>query len=112
MFGNGGLGLRAVMSRPIVHKPKSSRPSLRLIDLDSCRREADTKESIATLESLLRLARAGEIRGIAVCAMGTDNVEHIAFAGEYRRVPAKAVNAATRMAWRMTQMQEEADAQH
>lgn len=70
------------------------------------------RESIATLEYLLRMARAGRIRGLALCAKDDENIEHIIFSGDYQDDPAKAVNAAMRMCWRMTQIQEEADVRH
>ena len=67
------------------------------------------RESIAVLQHLLALAHGGDLRGLAVCAKDSTGFEHIAFAGEYLSDPAKAVNAANRMSWRLTQMQDERD---
>ena len=66
-------------------------------------------ETVAVLQHLLDEALAGRNRGLAVCAKGIDNIEEIAFTGEYRDDPARALNAAMRMSWRLTKLQDELD---
>ena len=67
-----------------------------------------SKEASTVLQHLLDRALAGEVQGLAICAL-TDE-EEIYFTGLYRTSPGSAVNAAMRMSWRMTQMQDEVEA--
>jgi hypothetical protein len=74
-------------------------------------REWRCTETIAVLEQLLRLAQDGQIKGLAVCAKHHNERERIAFTGDYRSTPALGVNAANRMSLRLTQLQDERDAE-
>jgi|GEM_PF-4808206 hypothetical protein len=62
---------------------------------------------IEVLEHYLALARRGSLRGLAVCAKGRTGQEHISVVGVYRDDPAQGVNAAMRMSWKLTQMQDD-----
>jgi hypothetical protein len=72
--------------------------------------EYRSRETVSVLRHLLERAEKGEIMGAALCVKTIAGPEEIAFAGVYRLNPAKAVNAANRMSWRMTQLQDEIDA--
>jgi hypothetical protein len=72
--------------------------------------EHRSREAVTMLEHLLARAKKGEIIGIALCAKPAHGPEEIAFAGLYRSNPAKACNAAMRMSWRLTMLQDEIDA--
>jgi hypothetical protein len=72
-------------------------------------RQPCCRATVAVLQHLLDRALAGDVRGLAVCAKGTDGREEIAFSGDYHDDPARAVNAAMRMSWRLTRMQDEMD---
>jgi hypothetical protein len=75
-------------------------------------REYRCRDIVAALEFTLAAAKRGEITALAVCAKDVKGKEHIAFVGEYLTNPALGVNAANRMSWRLTQMQDDMDAQH
>lgn len=68
------------------------------------------RETVKVLEHLLELGRRGEIVGMAVSVATADGQEEIVFTDSYRRNPSKAVGAAMRMSWRLTQLQDELDA--
>jgi hypothetical protein len=68
------------------------------------------RDIVAALEYTLAAAKRGDIRALAMCAKDSRGKEHIAFVGEYLDNPALGVNAANRMSWRLTQMQDEMDA--
>ncbi len=64
-------------------------------------------ETIRALEYLTDQARRGLITGIAVCFRDPSGHEEAAFTGIYKAHPERALNAAMRMSWRLTQMQDE-----
>lgn len=68
------------------------------------------RDIVSALEHMLSCARRGEIKGLALCAKDIKGKEHLAFVGEYMTNPALGVNAANRMSWRLTQLQDEQDA--
>lgn len=70
----------------------------------------DLKDTIGILRCLLERAERGEIVGLAICYRTKDRMEHAAFSGIYRSKPGAAVNAAMRLSWKLTQMQEVRDA--
>jgi hypothetical protein len=70
------------------------------------------RDTVAALEHMLACARRGEIKGLALCAKDARGREHIAFIGDYLDNPALGVNAANRMSWRLTQMQDARDAEN
>lgn len=67
----------------------------------------DERQIVHVLEHYLALAKRGELRGLAVCAQWLTGTEDFSIAGVYRTVPAHGVNAAMRMSWKLTQMQED-----
>ncbi len=69
------------------------------------------RDIVAALEHTLAAAKKGQITALALCAKDMKGKEHIAFVGAYLDNPALGVNAANRMSWRLTQMQDEMDAQ-
>lgn len=69
-----------------------------------------SRETVAALEYLLERARRGEIIGLALCAKPLSGPEEIVFADDYRKKPGKALSAAMRMSWRLTQLADEQDA--
>jgi hypothetical protein len=64
------------------------------------------RETIAVLQALADMARRGEVTAVAVCYR-TKGGEEAAFTGAYRAQPALGVNAANRLSWKLTQMQDE-----
>lgn len=69
----------------------------------------DQRDTIGILRCLLERAEQGEIVGLAMCYRTKDRVEHAAFSGIYMARPGAAVNAAMRLSWKLTQMQESRD---
>ena len=67
----------------------------------------DNKETVRALEYLAEQARKGLIVGVAVCFRDRSGNEEAAFTGAYKAHPDKAISAAMRLSWRLTQMQEE-----
>jgi hypothetical protein len=76
---------------------------LKLINLA----EFANKETISILKSLLARAIKGEIVGIALCFRTKQGDENVVFSGTYKTHPAEAVNAAMRLSWKLTQMQDQ-----
>lgn len=74
-----------------------------VVGISKCR----DREILSVLRHFVALAERGKLRGLAVCAKSTDEKEDISIAGDYRTRPAQAVNAAMRMSWRLTQMQDD-----
>ncbi len=68
------------------------------------------RDIVQALEYTLAEAKKGHITALAMCAKDVTGKEHIAFVGAYLDNPALGVNAANRMSWRLTQMQDEMDA--
>ena len=69
---------------------------------------AKNDETVASLEYLLNEARRGQVVGIAACFLIAGGQEDALIAGAYSR-PADAVNAAMRLSWKLTKLQ---DAEH
>lgn len=63
-------------------------------------------DTVEALTYLLSEAKQGRIRGIALCYQDTQGEDGAVFTGLYRAHPEKAVNAAMRLGWRLTQMQD------
>lgn len=68
--------------------------------------EYKSQETWQVLEALAEMAKRGEVVGVAVCYRTKDREENAAFTGVYKASPAKAVNAAMRLGWRLTQLQD------
>jgi hypothetical protein len=68
--------------------------------------EYQHRETIGVLRALLARAVAGRIAGLAI-SMQSDGAETALFTGVYKDNPARAVNAAMRQSWRLTQLQDE-----
>lgn len=68
--------------------------------------QPDHTETIEALSYLLAEARNGRVHGIALAYRDHKGGEDAVFTGAYRN-PAKAVNAAMRLSWRMTQAQDD-----
>jgi hypothetical protein len=66
------------------------------------------RETVSLLRRLLNQAQAGQISGMAMCFRTSDGIEDARFTGMYRADPGKAVNAAMRLTWKLTQMQDQA----
>lgn len=67
------------------------------------RRRDDT---IAVAEALYCGAHDGVVVDMAVVYRTDDGVEHVAFTGIYATDPAAGVNAAMKVSWKLTQMQD------
>lgn len=61
------------------------------------------RETIATLESALTMARSGTLRDVAMCFRDENGSERVVFTGGYRDSTINAAKAATAMLWRVTQ---------
>jgi hypothetical protein len=72
-----------------------------------CITTAREREILGVLRHFTSLAERGQLKGLSVGAKTIDNKEEISIAGVYRTIPAKGVNIAMRMSWRLTQMQDE-----
>lgn len=66
-----------------------------------------SRETAQVLQALAEMAERGEVVGLTLCYRTSDHDEHLAFTGVYKENPGKAVNAAMRLSWRLTQMQDE-----
>lgn len=64
------------------------------------------RDTLAVLKVLLSMAVKGELRGLALCYRTEDGEEETVFTGIYKAHPANAVNAAMRLSWGLTQMQD------
>ncbi len=51
--------------------------------------------------------QAGALDGVALCFRVKGGPEEARFTGHYRQEPEKAVNAAMRLSWKLTQLQDE-----
>jgi hypothetical protein len=71
--------------------------------------QPDHSDTIEALSYLLSEARHGRVHGLALAYRDHKGNEEAVFTGPYRRSPAKAVNAAMRLSWRMTQLQDDLD---
>lgn len=69
--------------------------------------EYKSRETAQVLQALTDMARRGELVGVALCYRTKDHEEHSAFTGAYKVHPGKAVNAAMRLSWKLTQLQDE-----
>lgn len=81
--------------------------SLRLIDCQKQRREEQQRDTIAVLRVLLDMANRGEVTSLLVSYRDGEGRDRCVSSGDYRSDPAVAVNAAMRIAMRMTQAQDE-----
>jgi hypothetical protein len=70
---------------------------------------AACRETVAALQHLLAQAQTGGVRGVAVCVLSDRGRETIAFTGVYGIDTAKAASAASRMSWRIAQLQDAMD---
>jgi hypothetical protein len=68
--------------------------------------EYRSKDTAQVLQALADKAKRGEVIAVALCFRTADQEEHIAFTGTYRTKPGEAVNAAMRISWRLTQLQD------
>lgn len=64
-------------------------------------------ETISVLRCLLNKAVSGELAGMAMCFKLKDGSEEACFTGLFKEDPAKAVNAAMRLSWKLTQLQDD-----
>jgi len=69
--------------------------------------KTDNSDTIEALTYLLAQARLGRLRGVALCYQDAKGEDGAVFTGLYRAHPEKAVNAAMRLSWRLTQIQDE-----
>lgn len=69
------------------------------------------REELAVLDRLTRRLMRGEIRGLAICALGSDNNEEISVTGNYRADPRQGVAVGMRLSWRLTQLADDLEAQ-
>jgi hypothetical protein len=70
--------------------------------------DTTNKDTIAVLRCLLDQAIKGEVIGVALCYRTADRNEHAAFSGIYKARPGAAVNAAMRLSWALTKLQDNA----
>lgn len=63
-------------------------------------------ETAQVLQALADKAKRGEVVAVALCYRTRNQQENIALTGTYRASPAKGVNAAMRLSWRLTQIQD------
>lgn len=70
-------------------------------------KRAEDRDTAAVLQCLADMAKRGEVIAVALCYRTDDQAEHAAFTGLYKAHPDKAVNAAMRLSWRLTQMQDD-----
>lgn len=70
--------------------------------------EYKSRETAQALQCLADMAKRGEVIGVALCYLTSDHQDNCAFTGAYKNQPAMAVNAAMRLSWRLTQIQDEA----
>jgi hypothetical protein len=68
--------------------------------------KTNNTETIEALLYLVEQARIGNVVGIAVCFRDRSGNEEAAFTGAYKAHPDKAISAAMRLSWRLTQLQE------
>lgn len=68
-----------------------------------------SKDTQRVLRSLLDLSLQGELAGVTVAYRERNGREDFAFTGLYRDRPAKVVNAATRLIYRLARQQDESD---
>lgn len=66
-----------------------------------------SRETAQVLQCLADMAKRGELVGVALCYRTREQEEHLAYTGAYKANPAKAVNAAMRMSWRVLRMQDD-----
>lgn len=69
------------------------------------------RDTVLVLEQLLVRARSGELRGVTICTRPDRGADELVLTGIYRNRPEKAVNACVRMAWRLSQLQDDLDEQ-
>jgi hypothetical protein len=68
------------------------------------------RDTVDTLIYLLELAKAGQLSGSGICFTTSDGNEKSVFTGHYKTDPARGVNAAMRLSWKLTQAQDDAEA--
>lgn len=68
---------------------------------------AVSDDTVAVLRCLLARAETGDVTGLAMCFRDRHGNENSAFSGLYKARPAEGVNAALRLSWRLTQVQDE-----
>lgn len=64
-------------------------------------------ETAQVLQALADKAKRGEVIAVALCYRTAHAKEHIAITGAYKASPARALNAAMRLSWRLTQIQDD-----
>jgi hypothetical protein len=69
--------------------------------------EYRSRDTAQVLQALADKARRGEVVAVALCYRTSDQQEHTAMTGVYKVHPARAVNAAMRLSWRLTQIQDD-----
>jgi hypothetical protein len=69
--------------------------------------EYRSRETAQVLQALADKARRGEVVAVALCYRTSDQEEHVALTGAYKASPSRGVNAAMRLSWRLTQIQDE-----
>jgi hypothetical protein len=69
--------------------------------------EYRSRETAQVLQALADKAKNGEVVAVALCYRTESKEEHLAFTGVYRSSPGEAVNAAMRISWRLTQIQDQ-----
>jgi hypothetical protein len=74
----------------------------RVISLD----EYKNQRTVEAIQCLLRLAMEKKLKGSAICFITTGGDEEAIFTGYYKTSPAKGVNAAMRLSWKLTQAQD------
>ena len=58
------------------------------------------------LQWLMDMEDVGALEGLALCFHVTGHPEEARFTGDYRAEPGRAVNAAMRLSWKLTQLQD------
>lgn len=72
-------------------------------------KERNSRDTVATLEDLMRRARLGQISGMAFAIKTGARSHRIGFTGHYLDDPLEALGCVTRMGYRLNQMAESDD---
>ena len=65
------------------------------------------RDLLGILSELMDLATKGHVTGLAVCYRMSDGTEDSRLTGCYSDSPAEGVNAAMRLSWKLTQLQDQ-----
>lgn len=91
-----------------MSKPKTTaRPPLRLIDFEKQRRKAAQRDTVLVLQALHSKALRGEVSDLLLCYRDGAEDQWV-MTGAYED-PKSAINAATRITWRLTARQEDGE---